>query len=333
MATAPVTRSVEGSPQKEGHPSTQKPGDPYPQKQGPKKTNKKQTNLKNNRAVADAVGQGAGGFASAGAETSAGGQSGQAVGGCAASETPDLPRQRQTGRGPRTTKTRPRQESDAFVAVRAAVPHAVAAPGTRLYPGLHRAINDLLAGAPGVPRRSPDQVIARINRRWFGEQADARSAADYRGCDRCTPSGCGAPRRSETNPDGCDRIRNRNSWLAAAILARDCPDPGCEDGQIIGGGPCVACRERAATRLQGAQDAATAAAGAAATWEAQIAVQDAATAALDGWTADRDAEERRLRAVLQQAGVYGELLEHRVEQHVTGWCRKHPRPNQPAVTA
>jgi hypothetical protein len=231
------------------------------------------------------------------------------------------------------TKTRPRAESDAFAIVRAAIPAAVAAPGTRLYAGLHRAINDLLNGAPGIPRRSPEQVVARINRRWYGEQADARSAPDYRGCDRCTPSGCDAPRRSVSTPDGCDRIRNRNSWLAEAIIAQDCPDPGCENGQIIGGGPCVACRERHARRRQADQDAAQAAAGAAAAWEAQTAAQSAARAVLDAWTAERDAEERRLRAVLQQTGVYGELLEHRVDQHITGWCRKHPRPTRQAVTS
>jgi hypothetical protein len=283
--------------------------------------------------VADAVGQGAGGFERAGSDAGGGGEDGPADGGCAASGNPNLPRQRHTSPRPRTTKTRPRQESDAFAIVRAAIPAAVAAPGTRLYPGLHRAINDLLNGAPGIPRRSPEQVVARINRRWFGEQADARSAPDYRGCDRCTPSGCDAPRRSAAFPDGCDRIRNRNSWLAQAIIAQDCPDPGCEDGQIIGGGACVACRERHARRRQADQDAAQAAAGAAAAWEAQDAAQNAARAVLDAWTAERDAEERRLRAVLQQTGVYGELLEHRVERHITGWCRRHPRPTRQAVTS
>lgn len=333
MATAPVTRSAGGSPQKEGHPSPQKPGDPYPQKQGSKKTNKKQTNLKNKRAVADAEGNSAGGFERAGADEDAGDEIGAADGGCAASGTPGLPRQRHTSPRPRTTKTRPRQESDAFAIVRAAIPAAVAAPGTRLYAGLHRAINDLLNGAPGIPRRSPEQVVARINRRWYGEQADARSVPDYRGCDRCTPSGCDAPRRSEANPEGCDRIRNRSSWLAEAIIAQDCPDPGCEDGQVIGGGPCVACRERRARRRQADQNAAQAAADTAAAWETQDASQSAARAVLNAWTAERDAEEHRLRSVLQQTGVYGELLEHRVERHITGWCRRHPRPSRQAVTS
>jgi hypothetical protein len=298
----------------------------------PKKTITQDT-IEEEDAVADAVGQGAGGFERAGSDAGAGGEDGPADGGSAASGTPNLPRQRHTSPRPRMTKTRPRAESDAFAIVRAAIPAAVAAPGTRLYAGLHRAINDLLNGAPGIPRRSPEQVVARINRRWYGEQADARSAPDYRGCDRCTPSGCDAPRRSVSTPDGCDRIRNRNSWLAEAIIAQDCPDPGCENGQIIGGGPCVACRERHARRRQADQDAAQAAAGAAAAWEAQTAAQSAARAVLDAWTAERDAEERRLRAVLQQTGVYGELLEHRVDQHITGWCRKHPRPTRQAVTS
>jgi hypothetical protein len=65
------------------------------------------------------------------------------------------------------TRTRPRQEPAGFDEVRACVPPAVAALGTRLAPMLHRAIVDLLTGDGGrVPRRTPVQVADRINRRW-----------------------------------------------------------------------------------------------------------------------------------------------------------------------
>ncbi|QFR94000.1 hypothetical protein [Streptomyces tsukubensis] len=176
-----------------------------------------------------------------------------------------LPAQRRTSsRPPATTMTRPRKESPGFGLVRAAIPVAVARPGTKLYPGLHRAVNDLLDGNPaaGIPRRTPEQVVARINRRWYGENADTRACADYRGCERCTPSGCTAARRGPGNdgddPEGCDRIKNRNSWLAGAILAQDCQDPRCEDGRIIGGGECHACRARAEEWREAARGAAVA---------------------------------------------------------------------------
>ncbi|MFE4796170.1 hypothetical protein ACFRFL_13900 [Streptomyces sp. NPDC056708] len=326
MATAPVANKGEGSPQKEGDPSPQKEGDPYPQKEGPKKTNRNQTNLKNKDAVADAVGKSAGGCARADESDSAAEESGQAEGGSAASGT-TLPTQRTQSPRPATTKTRPRKESPGFDLVRVAIPAAVASPGTKLFPGLHRAINDLLDGnaGAGIPGRTPEQVIARINRRWFGENADTRSAADYRGCDRCTASGCDAARGGLEDPEGCDRIKNRNSWLAAALLAQDCPDPRCEDGQLIEGGDCSTCRERATER----REAARAGAAAEARWEAHNEAQRALTAAqvaAAAWAETEAAEQRRFRQILGESGVYGQLLDHRVGQHMTGWRDRNPRP-------
>ncbi|MEV5677258.1 hypothetical protein [Streptomyces sp. NPDC052179] len=209
--------------------------------------------------------------------------------------------------------------------MRAAIPAEVARPGTKLYPGLRRAIEDLLTGGKGIPARTPEQVVARVNRKWFGERADERSAADYRGCARCTASGCDAPRHSPDAPDGCDRIKNRNSWLAAAILGQDCLDAGCEDGWIIGGDRCQVCERRAAERRR----AAKAAAEAAARWEAEIEANrtvSAAQAAVAAWTSAETAEDRRVRQILAETGMYGVLLDHRVHQHMTGWRTKHPRP-------
>ncbi|MFJ7592477.1 hypothetical protein ACIQZO_34930 [Streptomyces sp. NPDC097617] len=274
-------------------------------------------------AVADAVGKSAGGCARADEYDGAADESGQAEGGSAASRT-NLPTQRTKSPRPATTKTRPRKESAGFEMVRAAIPGAVAAPGTKLFPGLHRAINDLLDGnvAAGIPRRTPEQVIARLNRRWYGEHAETRAAAGYRGCDQCTASGCSALRRGLENPEGCDRIRNRNSWLAAALLNQDCPDPGCEDGLIIGGGDCRACQERAVERRQIAR----AATEMSARWEVETEASGTAQAAVDAWTESEGAEEGRYRRVLGDAGVWGARLDHQVNQHMNGWREKNPRP-------
>ncbi|MDX3354169.1 hypothetical protein PV703_12815 [Streptomyces sp. ME01-24h] len=284
-------------------------------------------------SVADAVGQSAGGFASAGgAGSSAPGESHQEQGGSAASQEPKLPTQRKTTMSPRptTVKTRPRQSAPGFDIVRAAIPPAVARPGTKLYVGLHRAINDLLTGnqSAGIPRRTPEQVIARINRRWYGENAERRAAANYRGCDRCTASGCDAPRRSETTPDGCNRIKNSSEWLKVVILAQDCPDLSCEDGKIIGSDQeCRVCQERKAEELKAQRIAAETAAR----LEAETEAHQAARVAVDEWETTRAAEEHRIRTRLGHAGVYGMKLDHQVGKHMAGWRERnrHPRVARP----
>ncbi|PWI16053.1 hypothetical protein DI272_19170 [Streptomyces sp. Act143] len=259
-------------------------------------------------SVADAEGQGAGGFARAGAPESAPEERELEGGGSAASGT-DIPTQRTASPRPKLVKTRPRGEVPGFEAVRAAIPSSVAAPGTRLYSGLHRAINELLTGdeAAGVPRRSPDQVIARINRRWYGQNAEERSAAGY---------------------TGDDRIRSRSSWLAEAIRRQDCPDPSCEDGEIIGAEmPCRACRERREEERRVRQTAAEAAAR----WEAETDASRAAAAAADRREAERAEEESRIRADLSRGGVYGAKLEHQVAKHMARWReRSSQAAQQPA---
>ncbi|MFE7428927.1 hypothetical protein [Streptomyces sp. NPDC057545] len=264
------------------------------------------------QSVADAVGKGAGGFARAGASSSAPGESDQAGSGSAASGN-DLPPQRNTTRSPkpRTAKTTPRREAPGFDQVRAAIPAAVAKPGTQLYVGLRRAINDLLTGNEGadIPRRTPDQVIARINRRWYGENAEQRAAAGY------TPT---------DDTDGAQPIRNRSSWLAAAILAQDCPDLSCEDGELMGTGgkACPACRERHAEERKARQ----AAAELQQRLEAEGEARAAARAAADEWEAARADEERQIRTRLGHAGVWGEKLHHQVAKHMHGWRERNPQP-------
>ncbi|MFF1498081.1 hypothetical protein [Streptomyces sp. NPDC058304] len=278
-------------------------------------------------SCADAVGNGAGGFAHAGASVGAADESGRTGSGSAASE-PTLPPQRTSPR-PATRKTRLRQTPPGFDTVRAAIPEAVARPGTSLYSGLHRAINDLLTGneRAGIPRRTATQLIARINRRWYGEGADVRAGADYRGCDRCTTSGCNAARRSPDNLEGCDRIINPNSWLTSALLMQDCLDPGCEDGQIIGGGDCRACRQRASER----RDIALAALAAEERMRAETEVREAVRASATTWDDTAAAEEHRIRMILGRAGRHGALLEHEVEQHMTGWRERNPQPTGPTA--
>ncbi|MCY0954147.1 hypothetical protein [Streptomyces sp. H27-S2] len=227
-------------------------------------------------------------------------------------------------------KTRPRAELPGFDEVRAAIPEAVARRGTRLYAGLHRAINDLLTGveASGVPSRTPEQVIARIGRRWFGEKADIRAGADYRGCDRCTASGCKASR------EACDRIINRSSWLAAALLAQDCPDPSCEDGIMLDGtGECRACINRRQDRRRDEEAAADAAARCALgnPDPQDEAARAVAMATVDGWSQAAFAEEVRFQLLLAGRGVFGSMLDHQVREHMAAWQDRHPAPTVAAV--
>ena len=214
-------------------------------------------------ALPDAVGQSSGGFARAGAHESAADEIEGGDGGFAASGKNSIPRQQQgTAPGleapgqnsdpdqearpasgqperkrsprPATVKTTPRKMPVGFNEVRAAVPVEVARPGTQLWVGLRSAIADLLTGNPnaGIPARTPSQVIARMNRRWYGQRGPDRSAPGY------TPA---------TDAPGDRPIDSPSAWLAKAIIERDCPDPACEDGLLIGSGEtCDDCAERRA---------------------------------------------------------------------------------------
>lgn len=137
------------------------------------------------------------------------------------------------GRGG-AVRVRPRRRPPGFEEVAAALPCAVRpAPGRRLAPALVRAICEALAGVPGavpgsyrLPPRTAEQLIARINRRWHRAGGDERSRPDYR---------------------GDDRIRRPVGYVAELLTAQECPDPSCEDGQLLASGAaCGACRERRA---------------------------------------------------------------------------------------
>ncbi|MCZ4101054.1 hypothetical protein [Streptomyces sp. H39-C1] len=98
--------------------------------------------------------------------------------------------------------------------------------------GLRRAVADLLLGNPsaGIPPRSMQQVISRMNRTWYQGNGPERSAPGY---------------RPWTDAPADQPIRNPSSWLAAALLQQDCPRPDCEDGTLLPvGAPCRLCEER-----------------------------------------------------------------------------------------
>ncbi len=262
-------------------------------------------------AGADAVGQSDGGFARGGWDEGPEGERPSEPGGSAAQETIPTPRSPKRSPRPKTVKTQPRQMPPGFEDVRAAIPHRVARPGTQLYVGLRRAIADLLTGTGAAPRRTPEQVIARINRRWYGERAEERSAPGY---------------RPVTDAEGDRPIKNPSSWLAAAILAQDCPDLSCEDGVLLGTGrACSACRERKAEEAA----ARRAAEEARALLVEQTAQAQDEAEVRQAYEQAAGAAEREIRERLARTGAYGALLEHRVDQAMTRWRLEHPAP--PAV--
>ncbi|MFY1675483.1 hypothetical protein [Streptomyces sp. WMMC905] len=184
-----------------------------------------------------------------------------------------------------------------------AVPASVAEPGTQLYVGLRRAINDLLTGnqSAGIPRRTPEQVISRINRRWYGQNAEERSSRDYVPADDSV---------------GAQPIKNRSSWLAAAIIAQDCQDLSCEDGELLGTSqPCPSCQERRA------QERATGQAALALQrrLDAEDKARTAARTVSEEWETAHAKQEQEIRTRLADSGMWGEKLRHGVTQHMTKW--------------
>ena len=196
--------------------------------------------------------------------------------------------------------------------VAAAIPREVCRPGTRPYVGLRRAIADLLRGSSGmgIPARSPEQVIARMNRCWYGGNGPERSAPGY------TPA---------TDAEGDKPIRSKSAWLAAALLTQDCPYPDCEDGvRLATGTPCAECRERRAQERQAQQAAAAAATlleeGTAAAQQQRHHQQTLEDEGRQAAAADEDAVRQQLEA----DGVWGDLLEHRVARHMATWRDRTP---------
>lgn len=105
-------------------------------------------------------------------------------------------------------------------------------------PTLRRAVRDLLRAG-----RTPEHAAARIDRGWWQQQAAERSAPGYRGCSRCTPTGCSVGR-----PE-CDRINRPVGYLVSLLSDRECEQPHCEAGILLDTGrDCSACDRRAEDR-------------------------------------------------------------------------------------
>ncbi|MFF4482945.1 helix-turn-helix domain-containing protein [Streptomyces sp. NPDC001520] len=232
--------------------------------------------------------------------TSAGGDSAASATAGAASRTAGTAR-----KAPKAITTGPRKRPPGWDQVAAALPREVqpSRPGGPLAPTLVRAICTALTGVPGpesgtyqIPPRTPEHLIARINRRWHHARGPERAADAY---------------------TGPDPIRRPVGYVADLLTAHECPDPSCEDGLILGTDrPCTACQVRRAEQQQAEQ--------------ARTAVEDRLTRDAELALAHEEhevaaaREERRVRECLAAAGHWGELLDHEVETHMRRWRLGRP---------
>lgn len=185
----------------------------------------------------------AGGFARAGVRGPAGAQGPGLQGGSAADrKKPPRPRTPQ-----KITDARPVPGEDEVWAEIDAL--GISRRGSRP-PTLHKAVRLLLGHNTDArshpfadcPRR-PEHALMRINRGWYRARGPERSAPEYRGCSRCTATGCTAPR------EDCDRILRPVGYLADLLERQYCHVPDCELGVILGSGAeCEACGQKAAER-------------------------------------------------------------------------------------
>lgn len=194
-----------------------------------------------------AGGQAAGGFARAGASDSAAPKTRSAAGGSAADpkNSPPPPKRKPRKTTPVTPARPVAGEEEAWQHLAPVLAELGTRAGTRP-PTLRRAVRDLLTAHP-YPRR-PDHVLARLNSGWLRARGPERSAAGYRGCARCTDSGCTASRQD------CDRIVRPIGYLAELLVRSECVRPECERGVLLTTGEeCTECEvqaaERAATAL------------------------------------------------------------------------------------
>ncbi|MEV7441997.1 helix-turn-helix domain-containing protein [Streptomyces sp. NPDC091204] len=94
--------------------------------------------------------------------------------------------------------------------------------------------------------RGVEHAALRINGGWYRGEGPARSHPDYRGCSRCTASGCPASR------DDCSRILKPVGFLRELLIEQACDLPQCERGvHLDTRQKCALCgylaRERALT--------------------------------------------------------------------------------------
>ncbi|GHA83290.1 helix-turn-helix domain-containing protein [Streptomyces chryseus] len=94
--------------------------------------------------------------------------------------------------------------------------------------------------------RGVEHAALRINGGWYRGEGPARSHHDYRGCSRCTASGCPASR------EDCSRILKPVGFLRELLIEQACDLPQCERGvHLDTRQKCALCgylaRERALT--------------------------------------------------------------------------------------
>lgn len=186
-----------------------------------------------------AVGQGAGGFACAGARTGAGAQSPTEPGGSAAI---------QKGVGGKGSRRREPQQLGELVPVEGeeevyAMLDCLGVLGSSAsrIKTVRRAVRELLGhSADARPTafsmypRTPAHAEARIDLKWHRSGAALRSAEGY---------------------TGPDQIRRPVGYLARILSEQDCSLPNCELGVLDTGAECAQCGYRAAERIGTAQAA------------------------------------------------------------------------------
>lgn len=186
-----------------------------------------------------AVGQGAGGFARAGARSSEGAQTPAGQGGSAAI-------QQRVG-GKKSRRRGPQQLGELVPVAGEEEVYAMldclgvlGSPASRIKT-VRRAVRELLGHcadarptAFSMYPRTPAHAEARIDLKWHRSGAALRAAEGY---------------------SGSDRIRRPVGYLARLLTEQDCSLPNCELGVLDTGAECEQCGYRAAERIGTAQAA------------------------------------------------------------------------------
>ncbi|MGW2672517.1 hypothetical protein ACWC5F_31280 [Streptomyces sp. NPDC001272] len=193
-----------------------------------------------NNLGGSAVGQGAGGFARAGAGASPGGQTPSGDGGSAANREVSISK----GKGRRVptpvSDLVPVAGEDAVYALLDGL--GVLASSAARIKTLRRAVREYLGHNPdarptpfAMYPRTPEHATTRINRKWHRAGGPARAAADYL---------------------GPDKILRPVGYLAQLLLEQECEAPNCELGVLVDSGDvCGRCAYLEAARIADAESA------------------------------------------------------------------------------
>lgn len=207
--TLPTARASCSAPMT-GFPAT---GHPAPADPASKNTNNKNTRVEEQQGEAPSARR------AADARRAPTGSSGRARrSGSAATEQAPTSSRKPAAKGPRLTG----EQAEAVAVVERAIPAALV--DVLPYRQLPKALR--LAVVAELEHRTPEQLAARVARRW-----DAHGYAD----DALSKDGPG--------------LRRPVAVAAALVRPGECPDPSCEDGHMIDtGAPCRTCEQRKADR-------------------------------------------------------------------------------------